>query len=467
MPDDSKDAMMNNKRIRILVVDDEPGIRFALSELLNDEGYEVAAAGSAEEASSLLNKESFDIALIDYQLKGMNGLELLLKIKKEFKNIYVIIITAFGSEEVAIASIKKGAYDYIAKPFRNEELLNRVNHIKELIYKSEEIRDGGAGWYFSQTMLSIIEKVKTIAVTDVPLFITGESGVGKELIARICHNHSGRNGSFVSINCSALPDSLIESELFGAEKGSFTGSLRTKIGLFEQADKGTIFLDEIGDMPLELQVKILRTLEESEILRIGNTLPIKIDSRIIAATNKNIEDEVRKKYFREDLYYRLSVIRIEIPPLRKRKDEIKPLSEMFLAKFKKKYDKEITGFTDESNNFLLEHEWPGNIRELKNTIEQAVILSKSGLISFQKVSPSLQEESKNADYHDINNNYSFEKLPANLMNAKKIISSKFEKEFIEYHLNKNNWNISKTASLIGLYRQDLYKKIKTFNIKKR
>ena len=461
-------------KIKILIVDDEPSILFALEELFNCENYEVKSSASGEEALKILEKEIIEIALIDYQLKGMNGIELLKRIKEKFNHIQVILVTAFGSENIAVTAIKNGAYDYVTKPFSNEELLNRVGHIKNSLLYRKSKSDSYYGYYFSSLMNSIIEKVKIAAPTNAPVLITGESGTGKELIARLCHEHSKKSGKFVSINCSALPASLIESELFGAEKGSYTGAYKTKIGLFETADNGTLFLDEIGDMNIELQAKLLRALQEGEILRIGGNDAVKINSRIIAATNKNIEEEVKNKKFREDLYYRLNVIRIEVPPLRKRKDEIKPMVKMFIDGFNQKYGKNILGLDKNTFNSMEHYPWPGNIRELKNKIEQAVILTNTEWINEKELMVETQDF---ASLHDAPQQQSssqqnplyrqvFSSLPKNLIKAKKIISKEFEKNYISFYLNENNWNVSKTARQIGLFRQDLHKKIKEFGIKK-
>jgi DNA-binding NtrC family response regulator len=480
---------MENNKIKLLIVDDEESIRFALSELFNGQDFTIKTSSSGEEALNIIENEAIDIVIADYQLKGINGIELLKKIKVRYNHIQVLLITAFGSEDIAVTAIKNGAFDYISKPFKNEELINRVNHIKNVLLNQKIQFEKDDGYYFSGIMNSLIEKVKTVAKTDAPVLITGESGTGKELMARICHKYSNCSGKFVTINCSALPAALIESELFGAEKGSYTDAYKTKIGLFEAADQGTLFLDEIGDMPIELQSKLLRVLQEEEILRIGGNDPIKISTRIIAATNKNIENEVKNKTFREDLYYRLNVIRINIPSLRERKEEISPISLMFLNEFKKKYKKNIAGFDIHAQQLILDYSWPGNVRELRNKIEQAVILTNSEWIGInelfigekklisnklENINEIRQNNEKNIKLKnkEIDNSNlfaikkEFNELPKDLIKAKKTISKEFEKKYIIYYLNKNNWNVSVTAKEIGLYRQDLYKKIKELNIKK-
>jgi len=461
--------------MNILIVDDEASIRFALKELFISNNYYAIESANGEEALDILKNENIDVAIIDYQLPGINGLDLLDFIKKNYNSIEVIFITAFGNEETAITAIKKGAYDYVAKPFNNEELINRINHISDTLENKNRNIDYKYGYYYSPVMKSIVEKVKTIAKTDVPVLITGESGTGKELIAKLIHYHSGLKGKYVAVNCSALPSTLIESELFGAEKGSYTGSFKEKIGFFELADKGTIFLDEIGDMPVELQAKLLRTLQEGEINRIGGNTPIKIDARVIAATNAYIESMVEENKFREDLFYRLNGIRINLPPLRERKDEIKYLAHSFLNEFNIKYNKSIKGFEEDTIKLLSGYEWQGNIRELKSKIEEAVIFCNSEWISvncFSINNEKVYNKKKDLDktlkenLKPVIQFLNIENLPKRITEAKKDIIDVFEKEFILYYLCKNNWKVAKTADEIGLYRQDLYKKIKKLGIGK-
>jgi DNA-binding NtrC family response regulator len=469
--------------MKILIVDDEESVIFALTELLTNEGYEISSAPSAELALSRLENEKFEISLVDYNLPGINGIDLLTVIRKNYSWMEVIIITAFGSEKIAIDAVKKGAYDYISKPFSNVMITNRVNHIRDIIFSKHDKSADEFGSYFSPVMNNIMEKIKTVAHSDIPVLITGESGTGKELIAKSCHHHSGRKGKFISINCSALPENLIESELFGAEKGAFTGSISQKIGLFERADNGTIFLDEIGDMAYELQAKLLRVIQENELRRIGSNDNIRINARVVAATNIDIEDRVKKNTFREDLFYRLNVVRIRIPSLKNRKEEIRPLSLVFLNDFNMKYHKEIKGFDDDAMIEIENYPWPGNIRELKNKIEHAVVICNSGWITSDYLSiDDIETEDNHDDDGDIinpeeyknlkiekNSGYGFSdfsSLPISFIEAKKIVSDEFDKKFILHHLNKYNWNVKMTAEKIGLSRQDLYKKMKKVGIKK-
>lgn len=446
--------------MNLIIVDDEKGVCFALEELFKSAGYDVVSVLNGEEALFRIRENSFDIAVIDYQLPGMNGISLLKEIKAISPSTEVIIMTGFGSEKISVEAIKNGAFDFVAKPFNNEEIINRVSHVRDKI-NAQTIHNDGLGYYFSQSMKQVIDTVKTVAIIDTPILITGDSGTGKELLAKAAHMYSGRKGRFIPVNCGAIPQTLIESEFFGAEKGAYTGAGGLKKGFFELAENGTIFLDEIGEMPLELQVKILRVLQESEITRVGSGVPIKINARIIAATNKDLEKDVAEKLFREDLYYRLNVVRIRTKSLSERRDEIEPLSEIFLKEYAVKYQKKITGFTRDLMNLMINHTWNGNIRELKNKIENAVIFCKDNIISvlYLQLDATSHAENHTIDkkLHDFNN------LPDNITRAKRIIVEEFEQAFIMYHLEQNSNNVRNTADKIGLSRQDLYKKIKGFS----
>ncbi len=469
--------------MNLLIVDDEESLRFALSELFKRTGYKVTSVGSSEEALGVLQSSTIDIAIVDYHLPGLNGVDLLKLIKENYSNTQVIIITAYGSEAVAINAIKLGAYDYVTKPFDNSALLNRVGHIRDTLLLKREDNSADSGFYFSGVMHSILDKLKNISVTDIPVLVTGESGTGKELIAAYTHRQSGRKGNFVTVNCSALPASLIESELFGYEKGSFTGSAGRKSGFFELADNGTIFLDEIGEMPVEMQAKLLRVLQEGEITRIGGGMPIKINSRVIAATNRNIKDEIKAGRFREDLYYRLNVFEVKIPPLRERRDEIIPLALAFIGLFNTKYKKNIAGIEKNLSDKMTAHDWKGNIRELKNRLEEAVVLTNGEWINslsltemtdstVKNPSDSKEPEGCSGEPDSIalkngnNIKLNFEELPLNLVAAKKEVSESFERLFILHHLNKNGWSVKDTAEIVGLCRQDLYKKMRQLGIQK-
>lgn len=450
--------------MKILIVDDEKSIRFAIRKLFEKKGDILFEASSGEEALDFLKENQVDAAIVDYQMDKMTGLELLKEIKEHYRSVQVLIITAVGNERVATQAIKAGAYDYIKKPFDNQTLLNRMDHIRLTLDARAGQSPKQYGYYLSPESAAILKKIETIAKTGLPVLITGESGTGKELIAKTCHSYSERPGRFIAVNCSALPAALIESELFGAEKGAYTGSAKTKQGFFELANGGTIFLDEIGELPLELQATLLRVLQENEIVRVGGGLPIPIDARVIAATNRRLTGEEGAQNFREDLYYRLNVVNLHLPPLRERHGEVLALALIFLNEFNQKYGKKITGFTDGVLGLFEHYSWPGNIRQLRNMVEQAVVFCSAEWINESLITlpgdPAGPDFSKAAKAPENSPGPYFTRLPANLTAAKQ----QFEKEYLAYYLDKNEWNIKKTAGIIGMYRQDLHKKIKKYGL---
>lgn len=486
------------KDYNIYIIDDDEGLRFAIKNLFIKNRIAIKenifAYSDGESFLSKFSPENKSIIILDYQLPGMNGLFIVDKILNIQKDAYIIFLTGFGNEKLAIKAIRKGVYDYIAKPFNNEELLNIISHIIEKISLLKKIETEDTGFYFSDKIKKIIEKVKTVAQSDAPVLFIGETGTGKELFSKMVHNHSKRKGKLISINCSAIPENLFEYELFGAEKGAFTGAYKKRTGFFELADKGTLFFDEIGDMPLPLQAKLLRVLQESIFYRIGGSIPVKIDVRIVSSTNKDLQKLVKEGKFRNDLYYRISTFSFHIPPLRERKDDIIPLAKLFLQQFSKKYKKFVTDFDTKVYNFLLSYPWPGNIRELKNFIEKIVILTNSDIIRINDIKEFLYEFKDNINFDMDNNNIKriknikgnidddniniypeghetfeikgFERIPETLKEAKKLFVEEFERKFIYYHLKKNNFNVAETARKIGMYRQDLYKKIKHLGLKK-
>jgi two-component system response regulator HydG len=391
-----KERMANHKG-HILVVDDEPSMRTTLTILLKRAGYRVSQADDGREALDLLSKERFQMILTDLKMGEMDGLELLRRAKTMGPHTEVIIFTAYGTVESAVEAMKLGAYDYMEKPFNDTELLMKVARAMEhssLVREVTQLRAAlknhkGMGEIVakSKEMQDVLSKVAQLAPTEATVLIKGESGTGKELIARAVHEGSPRSGrAFVPINCSNLPESLLESELFGYEKGAFTGAERQHKGLFEAAHGGTLFLDEIGDMPGALQGKILRVLQEREVRRLGSTRSIRVDVRILAATNKPIDRMVEGGIFREDLFYRLNVVRIQIPPLRVRPDDIIPLSHHFLERYTGRSGKTIKGFDPLAVQRMLRHSWPGNVRELENAVERGVILAKSEYITVDDLS---------------------------------------------------------------------------------
>jgi len=376
----------------IHIIDDEPVIQDVLSQLLTSEGYEVEVSSSGEEALNKHATQSFDLILLDLLMPGLDGIEVLKAIKKIDPQALIIIITAYASVESAIAAMKLGAFDYIQKPFKHDELIliiRRALEHKRLQEENIRLRDeldrkfGFANIIGrSKVMQHVFEMIKITAPTKSTILIQGESGTGKELVARAIHQHSDRaNYPFIVVNSGSLPPDLLESHLFGHVKGAFTGAVSHKPGLFEAADRGTIFFDEISTISLETQAKLLRVMQDKEFMRLGGTKTIKVDVRIIAATNTDLEELIAQKVFRKDLFYRLNVIKIELPPLRKRKEDIPLLVRHFVEKYSRENNKEIEGVSEDVLEILESYDWPGNVRELENVIERAVVLTKSKIIT--------------------------------------------------------------------------------------
>ncbi|MFO7996818.1 MAG: sigma-54 dependent transcriptional regulator, partial [Dehalococcoidia bacterium] len=381
------------RRVKILVVDDEPIVRESLSDWLQDAGYQVFTAEDGYKALEVIDREKPGIMIADLVMPGMDGIELMKRAKERQPRIEVIIITAYASIPTAITAMKEGAYDYIEKPFcpeRAQSVVEKLSQYRELVEENISLRQKLEDHYRfeniiakSSKMQRLIELIKVVGRSNATVLITGESGTGKELVARAIHSQSHRhNKPFVAVSCAALPESLLESELFGHEKGSFTGAYTQKKGKFEFANGGTLFLDEIGEMSANIQVHLLRVLEEKEFTRVGGNEPIRVDVRVISATNKDLRRAIEKQEFREDLYYRLNVVNIELPPLRERREDIPLLAEHFLHKFASENRKEVAGFAPDAMEFLLDYDWPGNVRELENAIERAVILAKDSLITI-------------------------------------------------------------------------------------
>ncbi len=385
----------------IHIIDDEPIIHEALSDLLTSEGYTVENSFSGEEALEKHSSQSYAIILLDLLMPGMDGIEVLKKIKKINPQAVVIIITAYASVESAISAMKMGAYDYIQKPFKHDELLLTVKRalehkkLQEENLRLKEVLKRKFSFANiigkSTVMKNVFETIKAAAPTRSTVLIQGESGTGKELVARAIHQNSERaNFSFITVNSGSLPPDLLESHLFGHVKGAFTGAVSDKEGLFEAADKGSIFFDEISTLSPETQAKLLRVMQEQEFMRLGGTKTIRVDARVIAATNTDLEELIRSKQFRQDLFYRLNVIKIELPPLRDRKEDIPLLMKHFLDIYSKENKKEIEGVTEDVMEILINHDWPGNIRELENLIERAVVLSKTRVITRESLPPFFQ-----------------------------------------------------------------------------
>jgi two-component system response regulator PilR (NtrC family) len=388
---------------KILVADDEQSMREFLDIMLKKEGYKVSLASNGEEVVKLMDNDLFDLVLLDIRMPKLDGISTLKKIKAIAPETIVIMITAYASADTAIKAMKEGAYDYITKPFKVEEIkliinnaLEKKNLQKENILLKQVVRDR---YHFgniigqSLKMVALYDLLEKVSPTKTNILITGESGTGKELVAKAIHYNSPRKEKpFVTLNCGAIPESLIESELFGHMKGAFTDAIATRKGLFEVADEGTIFLDEISELPLLMQVKLLRVLQDKEFKRVGGTEDIRVDVRIISATNKDLDEGVKEKRFREDLFYRLNVIQIKLPPLRERKEDIPILANHFLKKYSEELNKNILKISPEALQILLHYEYPGNVRELQNIIERAVALESSQELTAHNLSSYLSEQ---------------------------------------------------------------------------
>ncbi len=386
---------------RILVVDDEPAQRELVCGFLRKHGFDVVEAGGGREAVARFKQEVFDLVLTDQRMPDLSGLEVLEAVRSTSPETAVVILTAYGTIETAVSAVKAGAADYLTKPLNLDDLLHRVHRVRErqrLVAENRELREALAERHRvegiigdSGRMQEVLSLVRRVAPSDATVLIRGESGTGKELIARALHYASPRAaGPLVKVNCAALAESLLEAELFGHEKGAFTGAVASRKGRFELADGGSIFLDEIGDLPSHLQVKLLRVLQEREFERVGSSRPIKVDVRLLAATHRNLEALVREGRFREDLYYRINVVTIVLPPLRERREDLPPLIEHFVSAFAGKNGKTIRGLTREAREALLRYDYPGNIRELENLIERAVVLTRDDVIGVEDLPLTLE-----------------------------------------------------------------------------
>jgi DNA-binding NtrC family response regulator len=442
---------------KILIVDDEKIVRESLYHWFEDEGYLVDTAIDGLDALKQFDKGKYDLILLDMKMPGMNGIELLTKIKEIDKDSVVILITAFASVPTAIQALKEGAYDYVTKPVDPDELNNLVkNAIEQKSLKDENylLKDKIEQMIIpenligeSEEMRKIFELINTVAPTDTTVMIRGESGTGKELVAKAIHLNSKRKYfPIVTVNCGAIAESLLESEFFGHEKGAFTGANYRRKGKFEMANEGTIFLDEIGTISPKIQVELLRIIESKTFTRVGGNDIIKSNFRVIAATNEALEELVKEGKFREDLYYRLNVFSIFIPPLRERRKDIAPLAYHFLCKFNSAMNKNVTKISDEAMNFLNDYEWKGNVRELENAVERAVVVGKGDTIELKDL-PFLSKDASDSE--------------PGLSTL-----SDVEKRYIEKILNQNNWNINKCAGILGIERATLYSKISKYGLKK-
>ncbi len=442
----------------ILIVDDEEGIRETLSEILEDEGYNVITASTGEEAIRLFREETPDLVFLDVWLPGKDGIETLMEIKNFQKDVPVIMISGHGTIDIAVKATKMGAFYFLEKPLSLDTVVITAKNALTLGSLERENRNLRENLIKRWDLIGESKEIKTLksqiemsARSNSRVLITGESGSGKELVARLLHRMSNRaTKPFVEVNCAAIPQELIESELFGHEKGSFTGAYERKKGKFELADGGTLFLDEIGDMSLQTQAKVLRVIETQEFQRVGGSSNIKVDVRIVAATNKDLPGEVRKGNFREDLFFRLNVIPISVPPLRERKDDIPLLINYFITTISEEYGQKPRRITPQAVRLLQEHSWPGNVRELRNTIERLIIMTSSDVITDKDISfgPPLE----------VSNYFRYRTL--------KEAREAFERDFIMRRLEENNWNISKTAEQLDIERSNLHRKIKAYNMLK-
>jgi two-component system, NtrC family, nitrogen regulation response regulator NtrX len=446
---------------QILVVDDEERIRQSLNGILKDEGYEVVESKDGGQALKQLENDPPDLVLLDIWMPGMDGMEVLERMKGQIPNLPVIMISGHGNIELAVKAVKLGAYDFIEKPLSLEKVLLAVNNallFSKLEQENRALRQEVERKYEivgnSAQVEKLKEQIKIVAPTNGWVLINGENGTGKELVARAIHRLSLRTGkSFVEVNCAAIPEELIESELFGHEKGSFTGALTKKRGKFDLAHEGTLFLDEIADMSLKTQAKILRILQEQKFERVGGTEMIYVDVRVIAATNRDLKEEIQKGKFREDLYYRLNVIPIAVPPLRERKTDIPLLVEHFIAEFCLENNKEPKKISPEAVELLASYSWPGNVRELKNIVERMVIMTRGSVIEPKDIPDPVREQPKAPLEFSF---FDFDLL----RDARR----EFEKRFIMKKLSENDENISKTAEMIGIERSNLHRKIKSYEI---
>ncbi len=442
---------------KILIVDDDKNLLELMKMRLESARYEVSTALVEEDAIYKARKQVFDIAIVDMQLIYMDGITLMEQLHLINPDMPVIILTAYGTIESAVKSMSKGAYSYLTKPFdahglllqiekalEKRKLTSEINRLKGLLTDKYDFSNIITR---SKKMQEVFGQVLRIAKTGSTVYIHGDSGTGKELIAKAIHLLSDRkDNTFVDINCAALPETLLESELFGHEKGAFTGAIKTKEGLFTQGDQGTIFLDEIGDMPLSIQAKLLRVLQERRFYPVGGKEPVEVDARLIVATNKDLEDEVKNGRFREDLFFRIHVIPIYLPPLRERKEDIPPLAEHFRKIYAGSMKKKIKGFTPQAMQILMMQDWPGNVRQLQNTIEYAVAMSQEDFIT-EDLLPHQKEIS---DYE---------------LKPMKKAKADFEKSYIIHLMEMTRGNVSQAARLAGKYRADFYNLLKKYDLK--
>ena len=455
-----------HEKKKVLIVDDESGMRHMLSVLLEREGYSIDTAQNGKEGLDKIRANDYALVLCDIRMPEMDGLTFLESTKNLNKQLPIIMMSAFGNVDTAIEAMKKGAYDYVSKPFKADEILIRLQRLTQqetLMFENQSLRrvlhqETSFSNIIARSprMLDIFDTIRKIADYKTTVLITGESGSGKELIARAIHFNSPRSTKpFIAINCSAIPETLLESELFGYVKGSFTGANKDKKGLFEESSGGTLFLDEVGDLPLSLQVKLLRAIQEEEIRRVGDTKTIKIDVRLITATLKNLGEEIKKGTFREDLYYRLNVLPIHLPPLRERKEDIPLLAETFLGRFSKEMDKNVKKLAPETMQALTDYSWPGNVRELENTIERAMVLEMEDELRPESLPDSIRNVEVNPAIRAAASELSIKKMMVIM-----------EQELIKKALEKTGGNRTWAAKLLEISHRALLYKIKRYGLER-
>jgi two-component system nitrogen regulation response regulator NtrX len=470
---------------RILVIDDEAAIRDSLRMILEYEEYEFLGAASGPEGVAMVKREAPDMIVLDIKMPGMNGLEALAEIRKVDEAVPVAMISGHGTITDAMHATRLGAFDFIEKPFTSERVLVTVAkglEVRELRQENRELKLAMEAKYEivgeSPAVRAVLESVKRAAPTNATVMLLGESGVGKELVARTIHRNSSRAGQrFVQVNCAAIPEELIESELFGHEKGSFTGATEKQTGKFEQADRGTIFLDEVGDMSAKTQAKVLRVLQEQEVERLGSARTIKVDVRVIAATNKNLEDAIQRGEFREDLYFRLNVIPIVVPPLRERRSDIPLLVHHFAKRISEEHNIKPKRFDPRAMEALQRHRWRGNIRELRNTVERVMIMTGADIVRIEDLPPDMRGDgaarpgaagplvaSTSAPTGDAASTAGSSESPI-FGGTLREFKDAAERAYLVQKLRENSWNISKTAEVIDTPRSNLYKKLEQYGIK--
>jgi two-component system nitrogen regulation response regulator NtrX len=452
---------------RVLVVDDEAAIRDSLRMTLEYEGYDFLGAATGQEALVLVERETPDLIILDVKMPGMDGLEVLDRLRALNDAVPIVVISGHGTISTAVEATKKGAFDFIEKPFASDRVLvslrnaldqRRLRDENRTLRRAVEVRHQMIG--DSPVLKQVMAAIGRAAPTNATVLIQGESGVGKELVARTIHRNSLRSRErFVQVNCAAIPEELIESELFGHEKGSFTGATEKQVGKFEQADRGTIFLDEVGDMSAKTQAKVLRVLQEGEVERLGSARTIKVDVRVIAATNKNLEEEIEKGTFREDLYFRLAVIPIHVPPLRERAEDISLLTRHYLDLFARENNMRPKKVTGAALDVLQRSRWKGNIRELRNTVERLMIMTAGDAIEVADLPELLRSQSASA-----RGTAAAPDVEAGKAGTLREFKDNAERAFLVAKLRENGWNISKTAEVIDTPRSNLYKKLEQYQI---